>query len=271
MPQLQTLALGVLTTILLLGTSYSVLYDTYLDTSNPIHTSRAHPLGGTHYFASKSNWLNVYFIKWAWAWTTVIFFLSWATSPKSLRTRGRVFKWLAETGVWFAFTSWFFGPAILERVIIASGGACVVTLPDGGYATLPHEVCHSSIPVTVASHPDVFMASLALPSEWKGIPRLRMGHDVSGHIFLLTMSILFLTEQLQHSSRLKNWSQLHTVSVLAQTTLIGLWLLAALTTSLYFHVPYEKFTGFVLGLAGFLVSQLIPDDIPVQSIRAHSE
>lgn len=40
------------------------------------------------------------------------------------------------------------------------------------------------------------------------------------------------------------WSVPHTLSVVLNIVLFGLWLLASATTSVYFHLPSEKITGF---------------------------
>jgi Inositol phospholipid synthesis and fat-storage-inducing TM len=234
--------------IVLFGTAYSALYSTYLDTSNPLLAHLPHPLGHTYYFATKSNFLNVYFIKIAWGWTSAAFFLLWFTSPPGTRTGGRLAKWVLETGVWLVFTTWFFGPALLDRVVIASGGECLLSLPSGDHVQVPTQYCVSKSFLSPASHPELFQASslqsFVPPIDWHARPRLRRGHDVSGHIFLLTMSVLFLADQLRYVFRPGQRSTWHTVAIAANVALIGTWLLASWTTSLYYHAPFEKFTGY---------------------------
>ncbi|KZT19072.1 hypothetical protein NEOLEDRAFT_1142582 [Neolentinus lepideus HHB14362 ss-1] len=258
MPGARLTAFTAVTLIIAIGTLYSVVNSTYLDTSNPTITSLPHHLASTHYFASKANPLNVYFIKYAWGWTSLAFFALFATSPEKAQTWDRVGKWLAETGVWMVFTTWFFGPALLERVTAASGGECVVQLPSGYLLSVPNEYCYTKSSISPASHPSLFAASLLVPdaTDWKARPRLRRGHDVSGHIFLLVMSILFLTDQLRASFRLgiTRWSNAHKYSVAFSSVLLALWLFASYTTSVYFHSPLEKFTGYLLGVAGFSVT-----------------
>jgi hypothetical protein len=76
-------------------------------------------------------------------------------------------------------------------------------------------------------------------------PRLRRGHDVSGHVFLLTMSILFLADQITHSLKSTTlWTAVHNLAVTANVVLIAIWVFATYTTALYFHTPFEKLTGF---------------------------
>lgn len=245
MPDIRQVALVVVAAVVGGGTIYSVAYDTYLDTSNPLLANLPHPLSATTYWARKSNWLNVYFIKFAWGWTSAAFLLSWLTSPAANRTSSRVVKWVVETGCWMIFTSWFFGPALIDRVIVASGGECIITVPGSDHITLPIEMCYTKSPISHLTHPTLFTDSFVPPrAGWTATPRLRKGHDVSGHIFLLTMSILFLVDQLRPSLRLRVRTLSHTVAVVANVALIGLWLFASYTTSLYFHSPAEKVSGF---------------------------
>jgi len=238
-----------------LGTAYSILYGTYLDTSDPLLAHLAHPLAKTVYWARKSNVLNVYFIKRAWGWTSVAFWLLWATSNPTQRSLTRVMQWTAETACWMTFTTWFFGPAVIDRVVLASGGECFVPLPSGELITVPTNYCLTKSTVTPITHPHIFSSSLVLPEGWTGIPRLRKGHDVSGHIFLLTMSALFLADQLRVSMRSSQSSVWHKVAIAVNLALIGIWIFASITTSVYFHSPSEKISGYVLGLAGFAVTQ----------------
>ncbi|KAF8806471.1 hypothetical protein BYT27DRAFT_7101927 [Phlegmacium glaucopus] len=250
------IAISVISIILLFGTLYSVLYNTYLDTSNPLLTHLPHPLSKTHYFATKSNPLNVYFIKQAWGWTTAAFFFSWLTSPPQIRTVNRILKYLAMVVVWLLFTSWFFGPAIFERVIVASGGQCVIALPSGDPVIVPHEFCYRKTTVTPETNPTLFGSTFIQPPGWRAVPRLRKGHDVSGHVFLLTLSALFLFDQLRPSFRVAQWSPLHRWAIGTSIVMIGISLFAIGTTAVYFHSPFEKLTGFLLGVACFAITQL---------------
>lgn len=235
-----------LTLVLFLGTVYSVKNSTFLDTSNPLLTHLPHPLHKSDYFASKSNILNVWFIKRAWGWTSFAFLFLWLTSPRRTQTLNRVFQWTLASLAWLAFTSWFFGPALIERLIALSGGECTVALPSGGAFVVPHEYCLTKVPLSPVTHPGLFAAPWVLPeAPWSAVPRLRRGHDVSGHVFLLTMSILFLADQLTPSLRAASWPhRMHTWAVMATVGLVAIWLFALGTTSVYFHTPLEKLTGY---------------------------
>lgn len=250
-------ALITVATTLVLGVGYSVVYGTFLDTSHPVLAHFPHPLATSHYFANKRNILNVYFIKKAWAWTTAAFFLNWYTSPYGIRARRRLVQYLLATFAWLLFTAWFFGPSLFERLSVASGAQCIVNVPSGDHVVVPYSLCYSRSTITPATHPELFaspaFASLSLDQSafatgWNGTPRLRRGHDVSGHIFLLTLSILLLVDQLRPSfytwRRQGQWSAWHYVAVMANISLVGVWFLGVGTTSIYFHSPLEKFTGF---------------------------
>jgi hypothetical protein len=63
------LSLALLFVALTLGTAYSVFFETYLDTSNPLLAHLPHPAQDTSYFARKSNVFNTVFVKRAWGWT----------------------------------------------------------------------------------------------------------------------------------------------------------------------------------------------------------
>jgi hypothetical protein len=263
-----------------LGTAYSVYYMTWLDTSNPHVTNAPHPLQDTHYFASKQNPLNILFIKRLWFWTTASFTALFQASPERAQTWGRAYRFTTATALWFLFTAWFFGPAVLERVISLTGGACSVTLPTGYVVDLPLEFCQPGGPraVSPATHPGLFAASLAIPElpTWSARPRMRRGHDISGHIFLLTMSTLFLVDQIAEFRRatgLGPRNAIQKAALAGATAVVGLEFFSMYITGLYFHTATEKFSGFrewkdvlrtarwanhafiVLGLAGYIITQ----------------
>jgi len=277
MPDTRIVAFIAVTAILLSGTIYSVAYNTYLDTSNPYLTQLPHPLGNTDYFANKSNLLNVIFMKRAWGWTSAAFLFLYFTSPPNAQIIERMYKWLAETAIWLVFTSWFFGPALLERVIVFSGGECMLTLPTGGVIPVPQEYCFTKSSLSPSTHPNLFSTPFSLPEvNWYAVPRLRRGHDISGHVFLLTMCILFLADQLHTSFRRgsSTWPYMHKWAVAVNVALISIWLFAGYTTSIYFHTAFEKFTGYFLGVLSFAITQFPvfePIHAPVANPHHHSK
>ncbi|KAF8590959.1 hypothetical protein K439DRAFT_1644485 [Ramaria rubella] len=250
------------------GTLYSVVYHTYLDTSDPLLSHLPHPLHHQSIFAQKSNIFNSLFVKKAWGWTSAAFAAVWLSSPSNIRTRDAWGKWGIATMVWGIFAAWFFGPGVLERLAVASGGECVLQLPPevpGQSPTLlsvPVEYCFTKSTISPRTHPTLFVTSLSstLDATWAGNPRLYRGHDVSGHIFLLTLAVLFLHDQLEPAWRLINSTAPTTMwykaTVAVASALLGLWFIMSFATSIYWHTPFEKLTGFALGLLGFAMTQL---------------
>ena len=256
-PNLTKVSLCAISLALSAGTLYSLLNSTYLDTSDPLLAHLPHPLQSTHYFANKANPLNTIFIKKAWGWTSGAFALLYATSPSHAKSWSRLLQYLTVTLAWLAFTAWFFGPPLVERVVVASGGRCVVTVPvSGEVIQVPFEHCYAKTSLSPVTHPTLFTSlttDFNTISPWSARPRLREGHDVSGHVFLLTMSILFLVDQITHSFKSAFWTATHGLAVAANVILIVVWMLATLTTALYFHSPFEKFTGFCASFFSFSV------------------
>lgn len=257
-----------LSSLLLFGTLYSVATHSYLDTSDPTIalTHAPHPLHDTQYFARKNNVLNTVFIKRAWGWTSGAALLLLLTSPSPsvtgpgtrqvfMSVRERLFKWGAATLVWLLFTAWFFGPSLFSRLTVASGGECVIRLPSGYIQHVPISYCFPSstkdVYLSPATHPQIFFQAPLAPDsvlfegDWRTRARLMRGHDVSGHIFLLTMSLLFLADALKpHLNKGKLRSLSQTVALIFTVLLMNIWFLSVLTTAIYFHTASEKFTGY---------------------------
>lgn len=259
--------LGLTTAAVVGGTLYSYINNTYLDTSDPLLAHLPHPLHHQSIFAQKSNIFNTVFIKKAWGWTSLAFLALWLTSPPQHKSRNALAKWIIATCIWGSFVMWFFGPGLFDRLWVASGGECLVLLPDGhdpSVLKVPLEYCMLQSTVSPQTHPNLFASAVGadrIEPLWKARARIYRGHDVSGHIFLLTLSILFLHDQLQPawrnlaSGRFSN-PPIYKAVVAFSTLLMSLWLFMTLTTSVYWHSPLEKLSGLVIGLGGFVITQL---------------
>ena len=247
------LTFALLLSTLAAGIAYSVHHDTYLDTSDPLIAHLPHPSHNDSYFARKSNVFNQLFVKKAWGWTSLAFFLIYGTSSANKRSLVRLGTWFATTSLWGLFTLWFFGPSLFERLIKYSGGECVIAVPptlksEAPYLlSVPLEYCHTKSIVGIDTHPTLFTSMLMPPPEtWRGRPRLYKGHDVSGHIFLLTICIFFLADQIALSLKPRPAfiSRIHATALNAGLALLGIWWWMSLMTAVYFHTPMEKITGF---------------------------
>lgn len=271
MPTLDLRIVALILTTLAVGhgTYYSLQNSTYLDTSDPFLSAHPHPLASTHALASKRSTLNVVFLKWSWAWTTSAFLPLLFTS--SVKRPRRLLQWIFASGAWYILTSWFFGPSLLTRLTMASGGECGLHL-GRAFVPIPHTYCSTGLPVARSTHPELFpvvFTDVLDQSPDRLIPRLRRGHDVSGHVFLLSLAVLFLADQLRQTR-----SSAHRYAIGMSSALVSLWIFSLWVTSVFFHAPSEKISGLgafcftpcsfcdlnsrftVLGVACFALSQV---------------
>ncbi len=131
------------------------------------------------YFARKDNLFNVLFVKKGWAWITGAFFVFLFTHPSlkadaAARWRAGI-RWAAVTGWWVVVTRWFFGPGLVDRGFLWTGGVCEIVPVVGGEKG-----------VVVGSA----VECKGMGGRWKG------GHDVSGHVFLLVLGSWFLVQEV---------------------------------------------------------------------------
>ncbi|KAK7013914.1 Fat storage-inducing transmembrane protein [Favolaschia claudopus] len=258
---MQFLAFFAVSSILFWGTTYSIVFDTYLDTSNPRLAHLHQSSGSTHFWADKRSLLNVYFIKQAWGWTSAAFLLACCTGHDHTRVLQSFRRWFTASAAWTLLTRWCFGPSIFDRIILSTGGECVLpslsASKDLTIFSVPLHFCLTRTSISPDSHPYIFRGSSFHAYDGQGgKPRLSRGHDVSGHTFLLSLSVLLLAEQIRPHFGLPHWSKAQALAVCSNMALILVWLFAIGTTSVYFHTPEEKISGYVLGVASFGLSQI---------------
>lgn len=83
---------------------------------------------------------------------------------------------------WIFVTQWFFGPPIIDRGFLLTGGQCdLVELADEG--KLEMDITRQFV---------TSVACKAIGGKWKG------GHDISGHVFLLVLGSMFIFEEVLH-------------------------------------------------------------------------
>ncbi|KAM0803362.1 inositol phospholipid synthesis and fat-storage-inducing TM-domain-containing protein [Usnea florida] len=128
---LETLLLTTYPTTLLLGSLFSLLDPTARRAPYSPLTQSHPPAFAPSYFARKDNIFNVFFVKIAWFWISVAFFVFWGLhgsmggdvglvlTPRRLRAAVR---WALVTGWWGAVTQWFFGPGLVDRGFRVTGG-----------------------------------------------------------------------------------------------------------------------------------------------------
>ncbi|OBT61395.1 hypothetical protein VE03_09258 [Pseudogymnoascus sp. 23342-1-I1] len=185
----ESILLLVYPTTLLLGSIFGLL-DPATRASPYIATHQSHDQAfAPSYFAKKNNLVNVLFVKRGWFWVTVSYFLFLFTnaaigargSDALLRKRIQgTLRWGIVTLWWVFVTQWFFGPAIIDRGFLLTGGACEL----------------KSMIESGEMHADLaerFVTSLACKAgggTWSG------GHDISGHVFLLVLGSIFLFQEV---------------------------------------------------------------------------
>lgn len=184
---LETVLLAIYPVLLILGSLFAILDPTARAAPyNP--TTQSHfPSQAPAYFALKSNILNVYFVKIAWAWVTLAYaaFLFLHPSngpvPKGLpvltpkRLRGLA-RYAMVTLWWTLVTQWCFGPPLIDRGFRITGGACELAAKYEGQGG-KREFFTSQ-------------ACKQVGGVWKG------GHDISGHVFILVLGSAFLALEL---------------------------------------------------------------------------
>ncbi|WVQ94971.1 hypothetical protein IAU59_002062 [Kwoniella sp. CBS 9459] len=154
------------------------------------------------------------------------------------------------------------------------------------YVPLPAQFC-GGVPLNPGSLPELFallpssatgkMEATSQHAPLQALPRPRWhrGFDISGHAFLLTLSVMVLARELVETWR--RWAAsavkrrkvmrlhrgwlgiLHQWSGVAATGLVVVWAWMILMTAVYFHNPPEKLSGLLLGLfTSYLINLVIP-------------
>ncbi|KAL8291932.1 hypothetical protein RQP46_002190 [Phenoliferia psychrophenolica] len=228
------------------------------------------------YFADKRNVLNQWFVKYGWGWTTAAIALylvatlatpspSIPSSQTTTRAIRIVRRYTIATACWYVLTqgTWFLGygpaPALAHHILMYTGAHCVPASLDSG----------SLLGQTDSGMGESPAAAIRVPGAcnpkngefWKG------GHDVSGHTFMMVHAILLLVEVVGPSlaaslpKPLRTESSRETTAPVRWATraamaLVGLWWWMLLMTSLYFHTPAEKASGFAFAVGAWWVSGL---------------
>ena len=147
-----------------------------------------------NYFARKDNMFNLYFVKIGWLWTTVAFaslllfqpaYRAASSSQLQQQARARrilqaFFRYAFATGTWYFMTQWFFGPAIVDRGFLLTGGKCEQALRQVGKADLGPSPSDQLETLFTAA------ACKTAGGAWRG------GHDISGHVFMLVLATALL-------------------------------------------------------------------------------
>ncbi|CRG85812.1 FIT family protein scs3 [Talaromyces islandicus] len=286
------IALIIYPITLIVGSIYSVISptarpsrkgpDTGINVSSSDGSGNSSP---ANYFARKNNIFNLYFVKVGWVWITFAFLGLLLTQPyftkasssglRGKRSAQAFLRYSVVTLAWFLTTQWFFGPAIIDRAFVLTGGKCEVLTPAttaaaGGVAADSWE--EIKLILTGA-------ACKAAGGAWRG------GHDVSGHVFMLVLGSAFLGFETLGASRYLNIAEPEakakddsddestaaddedsddSLPVFARRfawAVIGLswWML--FMTAIWFHTWLEKLSGLAISLGVAYVTYLLPQSL----------
>jgi len=182
----------------------------------------------------------------------VFFAFVYTRITDSRRRIQAVTRWGAATLWWVLVTQWFFGAPIMDRGFTLTGGKCF----------MPAETESPKVS-------QMFTTSFECRTKggkWVG------GHDLSGHIFMLTLaSLLLLLEVLPVAFRdydkedapapVEDKSPMGVWSLRSVGILSALWWWMLLMTSVFFHTWHEKLTGFIFALAGVYAIYVLPRSV----------
>ncbi|WBW73949.1 ER membrane CoA pyrophosphatase (FIT) family lipid storage protein Fit1 [Schizosaccharomyces osmophilus] len=199
-----------------------------------------------NYFGNSKNLINILFVKKGWFWTTVAYFSHiWYQKNKQLGHK-LIIRYVLATLWWFLVTQWFVGPSLIDRAFALTGGTCV----DFDVAS-------------ITFHPKTAVHCKTANGFWTG------GHDLSGHVFLLTHSSLFmLAENFDYFVH----HGIKSTSTKFLTGLLCLWWWMLFVTTAYYHTTLEKFTGFFSGILEWAVVYVLCSKVPfVSSILGSPE
>ncbi|KAI3405494.2 hypothetical protein KGF56_001512 [Candida oxycetoniae] len=182
-----------------------------------------------NYFNNKGNFLNYFFVKRGWGWTTLVImfyyfghvfrYLIESNKKKSNDKEakigtvigGAILRYGLATIWWYLFTQWCFGLPIMDKVFIFTGGAChlePVSSSSSSGTIPPLREKHTNIAKHFVQDIETMIwKSSSVTSRncrqvngsWIG------GHDPSGHVFLMIHSSLYLYFE---SARFFNWKSL---------------------------------------------------------------
>ncbi|EAW08155.1 putative inositol phospholipid biosynthesis protein Scs3 [Aspergillus clavatus NRRL 1] len=257
--------------------------------ASSVHLSPPSPV---NYFARKDNIFNLYFVKVGWLWTTIAFASLLVSQPaytspsthQPRRLAQALLRYALATAAWYLTTQWFFGPAIIDRGFVVTGGKCEEILRE-----TPVEVVEREGSVSRGLE-RLFTAAAckAAGGVWAG------GHDVSGHVFMLVLATSMLVfeafgavrrggfgarggekkqdgdgdgegeregdEQAEKEGEEGGVMGVWSLRFVAGVVGLGWWML--FMTSIWFHTWLEKWSGLLIALGTIYVVYILPLGAP---------
>ncbi|ORX83973.1 hypothetical protein BCR32DRAFT_242948 [Anaeromyces robustus] len=218
-------------------------------------------------YTKKKSFVNRYFAKLAWAWTTLAIFVFYFTSGKSKKGKiNSLIRYTIATLYWFILCRWAFGPGLFNR-IQRQYGKC--ELPQRKVEGVEGDVNANN-----------FISSTSFECQRKHKGRW-IGFDVSGHVFLLVHCSLFLLEEiwpvlrkqvyhlLNQSTPVekKRKAKIICLSCLFCLSFVLLWFYTLIITTTHYHHFREKILGFLFPALYWFIGYhlLFPKYLPVET------
>nr|XP_060628164.1 acyl-coenzyme A diphosphatase FITM2 [Anolis sagrei ordinatus] len=183
------------------------------------------------YMSNKRNLLNIYFVKFAWAWTLFLLlpFISitnYIVTGNARSVAQRLSTLLVGTAIWYVCTGVFLHIEDMTGVCYSSPSLDLLQREHSSKI-----LCHQA------------------GGFWHGF-------DISGHSFLLSYCALMIMEEIAVMHNMKTSKELRLRSVinglfLALSFLTLIWIWMFLTTAIYFHEFSQKLFGTFVGIAAW--------------------
>jgi len=215
-------------------------------------------------YTRKKSFVNQYFAKLAWAWTTLAIFIFYLFSGKNKKSKiNSLIRYIIASLYWFILCRWAFGEGVFNR-IQRQYGKCEVPSKDA------------------SNDESTFVStnSFSCHREYRG---RWIGFDVSGHVFLLVHSSLFLLEEIwpvlrkqvfylldeSASNDLKQNAKKISCACLFGLSFVLLWFYTLCITTTHYHHFREKILGFLFPAIYWFVCYhiIFPKYLPVETKR----
>ncbi|XP_038579258.1 fat storage-inducing transmembrane protein 2 [Micropterus salmoides] len=196
------------------------------------------------YFSSSRNALNVYFVKVSWGWTllllTPFLLISNSSFNRSVTFLGRrLLSLVVATAVWYICTETFL---------------YIEDMTSSCFETHAMDVVKKEFTSKISCRRAGF--------HW-------LGHDISGHSFILAYSALLIKEETSPMDSLQTAKlsalprMVLNLLYVALNLIVTIWVWMFACTSVYFHDPLHKFEGTACGLLGWYLTYRVWYKIPL--------
>lgn len=214
------------------------------------------------YFSSKRNIFNIFVIKQAWAWVSLLaglqgfqLYRESTTGRSSVSSvRGFAFRYIAATMWWFVFSQWFFGNPLMDRVFRITGGGCA---PSQTFSAASGDL--TALAAQLASVNSYQCKRLG--HSWNG------GIDPSGHMFIICHGSLYLWYEIMlpalNSRQTNTDKRLSPVAKVTGVILLIFWWMLFMTNVYDFHSFFERILGLLWGYVEVLVVYIGARHFPV--------